>query len=119
MLCRTDTQREPGGHLTLTNCFQRWIMKARLIIASVSAVAMTLLVSLFVAIQPAQAAVGLRITNGRLVEANGNPFVMRGTSHAHVWYQNQTSSFANIKSLGANTVRVVLSGGRWTPVNGV
>jgi mannan endo-1,4-beta-mannosidase len=93
-------------------------MKTRLLIASVSAVAITLLVSLFVAIQPAQAAVGLRITNGRLVEANGTPFIMRGTSHAHVWYQSQTSSFANIKSLGANTVRVVLSGGRWTPING-
>jgi mannan endo-1,4-beta-mannosidase len=102
----------------LTNCFQRWIMKARLIIASLSAIAMTLIVSVFVAIQPAQAAVGMRITNGRLVEANGTPFIMRGTSHAHVWYQGQTSSFANIKSLGANTVRVVLSGGRWTPVNG-
>ncbi len=92
-------------------------MKSRLIIASASAMAMALLVSLFVAVQPAQAAVGLRITNGRLVEANGTPFIMRGTSHAHVWYQSQTSSFANIKSLGANTVRVVLSGGRWTPVN--
>jgi mannan endo-1,4-beta-mannosidase len=71
-------------------------MKNRLIIASVSAIAVTLIVSLFVAIQPAQAAVGLRISNGQLVEANGTPFIMRGTSHAHVWYQNQTSSFANI-----------------------
>ena len=41
---------------------------------------------------------------------------MRGASHAHTWYQTQTSSFANIKALGANTVRVVLSGGRW-PAN--
>ena len=93
-------------------------MKARLIVASLSAIAMTLLVSLFVAIQPAQAAVGMRITNGRLVEANGTPFIMRGINHAHAWYPSQTSSFANIKALGANTVRVVLSGGRWTPING-
>ena len=94
-------------------------MKLRLFAALASGLAATLLVSLFVLVQPAQAAVGLRISNGRLVEANGIPFVMRGTSHAHVWYQSQTSSFANIKSLGANTVRVVLSGGRWTPANGV
>jgi mannan endo-1,4-beta-mannosidase len=93
-------------------------MRFRLMIAAASAAAVTLIVSLLVAVQPAQAAVGLRITNGRLVEANGTPFIMRGTSHAHVWYQSQTSSFANIKSLGANTVRVVLSGGRWTPING-
>ncbi|HEX6684607.1 MAG TPA: cellulase family glycosylhydrolase [Candidatus Limnocylindrales bacterium] len=93
------------------------VMKLRLLVASASAAAIVLAVSLLVAIQPAQAAVGLRISNGRLVEANGTPFIMRGTSHAHVWYQGQTSSFANIKSLGANTVRVVLSGGRWTPVN--
>jgi mannan endo-1,4-beta-mannosidase len=91
--------------------------KARVLIAAAAAAAITLTVSLVVAVQPAQAAVGLRIANGRLVEANGTPFIMRGTSHAHVWFQNQTSSFANIKSLGANTVRVVLSGGRWTPVN--
>ncbi len=40
---------------------------------------------------------------------------MRGVNHAHTWYPQQTSSFANIKALGANTVRVVLaSGDRWT-----
>jgi mannan endo-1,4-beta-mannosidase len=68
--------------------------------------------SLLVA-QPAHAAVGLRVSGSNIVEANGSTFVMRGTSHAHVWYQSQTGSFANIKALGANTVRVVLSGGRW------
>lgn len=93
-------------------------MKFRLF-AAVSTAVMTLIASVLLLAQPAQAVVGLRISNGRLVEANGTPFVMRGTSHAHVWYQSQTSSFANIKSLGANAVRVVLSGGRWTPINGV
>ena len=33
---------------------------------------------------------------------------MRGVSHAHTWYPAQTSSFADIKALGANAVRVVL-----------
>nr|WP_246365686.1 glycoside hydrolase family 5 protein [Nonomuraea rhodomycinica] len=64
--------------------------------------------------RPAAAATGLRVSGTRVVEANGNAFVMRGTSHAHTWYPDRTGSFAGIKSLGANTVRVVLSGGRWS-----
>jgi len=64
--------------------------------------------------QPASAAVGLHISGRNIVEANGQTFVMRGVSHEHTWFANQTGSFANIKRLGANTVRVVLSGGRWT-----
>ncbi|MDX3661486.1 cellulase family glycosylhydrolase [Streptomyces sp. ID05-26A] len=59
---------------------------------------------------------GLRVDGTRVVEANGTPFVMRGVNHAHVWYQSQTRAFADIKSFGANTVRVVLgSGQRWGP----
>src|SRR3954449_8881269 len=64
--------------------------------------------------QPASAAVGLHVSGRNIVEANGQTFVMRGVSHEHTWFANQTGSFANIKALGANTVRVVLSGGRWT-----
>ena len=61
-------------------------------------------------------AVGLHVRDGRLYEANGNEFVMRGVNHAHVWYPDQRQSFADIKALGANTVRVVLgSGQRWGP----
>jgi mannan endo-1,4-beta-mannosidase len=64
------------------------------------------------------AAAGLHVDGTRVVEANGAAFVMRGVNHAHVWYPNQTSSFANIKSFGANTVRVVLgSGQRWGPTS--
>lgn len=58
---------------------------------------------------------GFHIDGRHLIDANGNPFVMRGINHAHTWYTGQTSSFANIKATGANTVRVVLSSGhRWT-----
>ena len=46
---------------------------------------------------------GFRIENGRLLERNGNDFVMRGVNHAHTWYPNQTGSLADIKALGANT----------------
>ena len=64
----------------------------------------------------ASAAVGLHISGRNIVEANGQTFVMRGINHPHIWFTNQTSSFANIKALGANTVRVVLgSGKRWGP----
>ncbi|MFC4504412.1 MULTISPECIES: cellulase family glycosylhydrolase [Streptomyces] len=61
------------------------------------------------------AATGLHIGNGRLLEANGNDFVMRGVNHAHTWYPGETQSLADIKALGANTVRVVLADGhRWS-----
>jgi mannan endo-1,4-beta-mannosidase len=60
-------------------------------------------------------ATGLHIDDGRLLEGNGNDFVMRGVNHAHTWYPSQTQSLADIKAFGANTVRVVLSNGhRWT-----
>ncbi|NGO06470.1 cellulase family glycosylhydrolase [Streptomyces sp. HC44] len=65
---------------------------------------------------PAHAApTGFRIENGRLLEASGNDFVMRGVNHAHTWYPDRINSLAHIKAKGANTVRVVLaSGDRWT-----
>ena len=76
------------------------------------AAVLAIIAAVLVAIQPAQAAVGIRVSNGVLVEANGTPLKLRGINHAHTWYPSQTSSFANIKAPGANTVRVVLSGGR-------
>jgi mannan endo-1,4-beta-mannosidase len=60
-----------------------------------------------------RAAVGFRISGRNLLDANNNNFIIRGISHPHVWYQSRTASFADIKAAGANTVRVVLSGGRW------
>ncbi|MCQ9130507.1 cellulase family glycosylhydrolase [Streptomyces hilarionis] len=61
-------------------------------------------------------AAGLHISNGRLVERNGNDFVMRGVNHAHTWYPGRTQqSLADIKAMGANAVRVVLADGhRWS-----
>lgn len=87
-------------------------MRTRFIAAGTALFA--LLLSVIALTQPAQAATGLRVNNGKIYESNGNQFIMRGTSHAHTWFTSQTNSFADIKSLGANTVRVVLSGGRWT-----
>ena len=65
-------------------------------------------------VRPAYAATGLHVSGRNIVEANGQTFVMRGINHEHTWFTGQTASFANIKAKGANTVRVVLSGGRWT-----
>ncbi|MFC9331974.1 cellulase family glycosylhydrolase [Kitasatospora sp. NPDC057015] len=58
---------------------------------------------------------GIHVGNGRVYEANGNQFVMRGVNHAYAWYPGQTTAIADIASKGANTVRVVLGNGdRWT-----
>ncbi|MFF8669617.1 cellulase family glycosylhydrolase [Streptomyces sp. NPDC015242] len=83
---------------------------------TVAAVLLGLVLSLLTLSAPAHAApTGFRVENGRLLEASGNDFVMRGVNHAHTWYPDRISSLAHIKAKGANTVRVVLSSGdRWT-----
>ncbi|MGN9762045.1 cellulase family glycosylhydrolase [Streptomyces sp. SD31] len=85
-------------------------------VAAVLAALLGLLAPLLSFAPPAQAAAtGLHIQNGRLLEASGNDFVMRGVNHAHTWYPGETQSLADVKALGANSVRVVLSDGhRWT-----
>ncbi|MGI5238371.1 cellulase family glycosylhydrolase [Dactylosporangium sp. CA-139066] len=89
-------------------------MKRRLALAGAAFLAAA--ASILVYAQPASAAVGLHISGRNIVEANGSNFIMRGVNHPHVWYTSQTSAFANVKALGANTVRVVLgSGKRWGP----
>jgi mannan endo-1,4-beta-mannosidase len=89
-------------------------MRRQLTVLGVALVAAAASVLMFV--RPADAAVGLHVSGTNIVEANGRRFVMRGVNHPHVWYTGQTSAFANIKALGANTVRVVLgSGKRWGP----
>ncbi|SDT42643.1 cellulase family glycosylhydrolase [Actinoplanes derwentensis] len=87
-------------------------MKRRL--ATIAAVLITLTAAVFTVVNPAWAATGLRVSGRNIVEANGSTFVMRGINHMHTWYAGQTQSFADMKAAGANTVRVVLSGGRWT-----
>ena len=80
----------------------------------IGAVVIALVASVLTFTGPAYAATGLHISGTTIVESNGATFVMRGINHEHTWFTSQTSSFANIKATGANTVRVVLSGGRWT-----
>jgi mannan endo-1,4-beta-mannosidase len=91
-------------------------MKTKIGIAVAAVVAIA--ASFVVAIAPAHAAVGIRISGGRLVEGNGQALVLRGVNAAHTWFTSQTAaSFEAIKAAGANSVRVVLSGGRWQPAN--
>lgn len=63
---------------------------------------------------------GFSIDDGRLLDGNGMPFVMRGVNHAHTWYPGRTQqALSHIADAGANTVRVVLAtGGRWSRNNG-
>ena len=59
-------------------------------------------------------AVGIHVEGDRIVEADGSELILRGVSHAHTWYTGETQAFADIDSVGANAVRVVLSdGARW------
>ncbi|MGI5184092.1 glycoside hydrolase family 5 protein [Dactylosporangium sp. CA-152071] len=52
---------------------------------------------------------GLHVSGRNIVEANGNSFVMRGVSHPYAWHKDQNQAFADIKRLGANALRVVLT----------
>jgi mannan endo-1,4-beta-mannosidase len=61
---------------------------------------------------PAWPTGGTHIVSGRLVEANGSPLIIRGTNQMYTWFPSQVETFRDVKALGANTLRVVLSGGR-------
>ncbi|MEU7866348.1 cellulase family glycosylhydrolase [Dactylosporangium sp. NPDC049140] len=61
--------------------------------------------------QAAEAANGIEVRNGRLVEANGSDLVLRGVNHDFIWYPDKNGSFAAIKAAGANAVRVPLGMG--------
>lgn len=77
--------------------------------------ALLLIAGLLTSATPAQAAVGLRVEDGRLFESTGDEFIMRGVSHPHTWFAGELDSLAEISGLGANTARIVLSSGaRWT-----
>ncbi|KAJ3407605.1 hypothetical protein HDV05_005332 [Chytridiales sp. JEL 0842] len=45
-----------------------------------------------------------------IIDSKGNPFVMKGINHAYAFYRQQNQAFADIKSTGSNTIRIVLTG---------
>ena len=71
---------------------------------------------------PVTSHAGFFIQNGRLMDDNGVPFVMRGINYPFAWftgrYPAQTQQdFANMAATGANTVRIVLATGALYPRN--
>lgn len=62
------------------------------------------------------AASGFKVSGTKLLDANGNEFIMRGVNHAHTWYKDQlATTIPALAKAGCNTVRIVLSdGGQWT-----
>ncbi|MBS7396871.1 MAG: cellulase family glycosylhydrolase, partial [Ruminiclostridium sp.] len=59
---------------------------------------------------------GFKVEGTKLLDANGNEFIMRGINHAHTWYlKEDTTAIEAIAETGANTVRIVCSDGQqWT-----
>lgn len=55
---------------------------------------------------------GIHASNGKLYSA-GKQFVPQSINHAYQWHPEQTNAISDIAKTGANTMRVVLSGGRY------
>jgi len=69
---------------------------------------------------PSTSGLGMHVEGNKLLDGNGNEFVFRGVNVPHEWFIEKTeSSIRDIADLGANSVRVVLSGGTYrakTPI---
>ncbi|MFV0127295.1 cellulase family glycosylhydrolase [Streptomyces sp. HMX112] len=86
--------------------------------AAAAGALLALAASLFTGPSTARAAdpaAGFHVRDGRLLDASGEDFVLRGVNHAHAWYPGRTGrALADLKALGANSARVVLgTGDRW------
>lgn len=59
-----------------------------------------------------------KVDGTKLLDANGNEFVMRGINHAHTWFRDNLDDALNgIAKTGANCVRIVLSDGdQWEKI---
>lgn len=59
---------------------------------------------------------GFQVDGTKLLDANGNEFVLRGVNHAHTWYRDQDGvALAAIAQTGSNSIRIVFSNGiQWT-----
>lgn len=84
----------------------------RIIMASTAAAALVLSLLVVAAPQAQAQQGGFSISGRNLIDANGNNFIMRGTSHPDVWFSGERASYTEIADLGANAVRVVLGSGQ-------
>ena len=59
---------------------------------------------------------GFHVSGQKILDANGNEFIMRGINVAHTWYQGYTEQTLKAAAAkGCNTVRVVCAdGGQWS-----
>jgi mannan endo-1,4-beta-mannosidase len=83
----------------------------RSVLAVLTVVVVALLPTPAHAQEATAAKAGIQIRNGRLVEADGSDLVLRGVNHDFIWYPDKNGSFAAIKAVGANAVRVPLGTG--------
>ncbi|MET7392698.1 glycoside hydrolase family 5 protein [Dactylosporangium sp. NPDC005572] len=80
------------------------------------ALLLSLLGAAYISPSPAYGATGIKAVGGRLVEASGDPLVLRGVNHGYAFGKGPASVFDDIKATGANAVRVSLSSGhKWDP----
>lgn len=65
---------------------------------------------------PMEERIGFHVDGTKLLDANGNPFIMRGVNHAYTWFSDKSLVVFDVfKDMGFNTVRLVLSDGvQWT-----
>ncbi len=65
---------------------------------------------------PQSSGAGFHVSGQKILDANGNEFIMRGINVAHAWYQSNTQQTLKAAAAkGCNTVRVVCAdGGQWT-----
>lgn len=59
---------------------------------------------------------GFHVDGTKLLDANGNEFVLRGVNHAHTWYREQDGvTLGAVAKTGSNCIRLVFSNGvQWT-----
>ena len=111
----------PGAGQSIDVEYQRpqileYTVKTTRKLALASAALLPLSLIAIVEAMPANAATtGIHVSGQAVLDGNGKTFMMRGTNEPHAWYPSYTASDLGWqKGWGANTVRVVLSGGRWT-----
>ncbi|MFN7250401.1 MAG: glycoside hydrolase family 5 protein [Anaerobacillus sp.] len=58
---------------------------------------------------------GFSVNGTQVLDANGNPFIMRGVNHGHTWFKDTYQTvIPAAAATGANTIRIALSdGGQW------
>ncbi len=61
---------------------------------------------------PAESDGGFKVQGTKLIDANGNEFVMRGINHPHCWFlSTDDTALEAIAETGSNTVRIVCGAG--------